>query len=75
LRHYHRLGLLVPTDTQTVCPFKGDARYWSVEVNGTTHADLAWGYDTPIPERSDIAGLVAFYNDRVELWVDGVLQS
>ncbi len=70
-----RFDLLQPTDTQTMCPFKGDARYWSVVVNGTTHPDIAWGYDTPIPERGDIAGLVAFYNHRVELWVDGVLAS
>ncbi|MEL6985444.1 MAG: DUF427 domain-containing protein, partial [Actinomycetota bacterium] len=45
-----RTDLLVPTDTSSACPYKGVARYWSVTIDGTTHADVAWGYDTPLPE-------------------------
>ncbi len=69
-----RMDLLTPTDSQTMCPYKGVARYWSVTVNGQRHEDLVWGYDYPLPESIRIGGLVAFYNDRVDLYVDGVLQ-
>jgi uncharacterized protein (DUF427 family) len=66
-----RMDLLSPTDTSSVCPYKGTARYWSVNVDGTTHRDLVWGYRDPIPEAAKIAGLVCFYNERVDLEVDG----
>jgi uncharacterized protein (DUF427 family) len=63
------LAPLLPTSTETTCPFKGQASYWSVEVGGERHEDLAWGYERPIPEAEAITGLVSFYNDRVELVV------
>jgi uncharacterized protein (DUF427 family) len=66
-----RMDLLTPTDTETVCPYKGWANYWSLTVGDTTHDDIAWGYRTPLPESRDMAGMVCFYNDRVELEVDG----
>lgn len=66
-----RMDLLTPTDTSTACPYKGFANYWSLTVDGTTHDDVAWGYRTPLPESRDVAGLVCFYDDRVELEVDG----
>lgn len=65
-----RFDLLRPTDHQTACPYKGFASYWSVEVNGTVHENIAWTYKTPLPESQKIAGLVAFYNDRVDLVVE-----
>jgi len=37
----------------------------------TVHPDLAWGYDYPVPESIRIAGLICFYNERVDLTVDG----
>ncbi len=58
---------LRPSAKHTACPFKGSASYWSVEVDGTWHEDVAWSYETPIPEAEGIAGLVCFYNERVEL--------
>ncbi len=67
-----RMDLLTPTATVTSCPYKGDARYWSVTVGGTTHDDLAWGYDFPLPESIKVAGLVSFLNEKVDLVVDGV---
>ena len=70
-----RTELLEPTDTTTTCPFKGDARYWSVRVGDDVHADLAWSYADPIEERREIAGLVAFYDERVDVLVDGVAQE
>ncbi len=69
-----RTGLLRPTATQTRCPFKGQASYWSAEVGGEVHADLVWSYETPIPEAAQIAGLMCFYSERVEITVDGQRQ-
>jgi uncharacterized protein (DUF427 family) len=66
-----RLDLLRPSDTQTQCPYKGTAAYWSIEVNGRVHDDLVWIYRTPLPESQKIAGLACFYNEKVDLFVDG----
>lgn len=65
-----RLDLLTPTDTATACPYKGTARYWSVTVDGTTHDDIAWGYDTPLPESEGVGGLISFYNEKVDVFLD-----
>jgi len=66
-----RLDLLVPTESASACPYKGTARYWSVVIGKTVHADFAWAYDYPLPESIRIAGLICFYNERVDLVVDG----
>lgn len=66
-----RMDLLTPTATRTHCPYKGEASYWS--VGG--HADLAWSYPTPLPESEGVAGLVCFYNEKLDIYVDGVLQE
>ena len=65
-----RMDLLVPTDTVTHCPYKGQAQYWSVRVGDRLVEDVAWSYRTPLPESQKIAGLVAFYNERVDLFID-----
>jgi uncharacterized protein (DUF427 family) len=70
-----RLELLTATDTVTHCPYKGTARYWSVRAGDTVHADLAWSYPTPLPESAPVAGLIAFYDEKVDTYVDGVLQD
>src|SRR6266540_481354 len=44
-----RADALRPTATESVCPFKGQASYWSVEAGGETHDDLVWSYESPIP--------------------------
>jgi uncharacterized protein (DUF427 family) len=69
-----RMDLLVPTDSQTRCPYKGKARYWSTRVGDTLEPDIAWSYPFPIPECPKIENLVAFYNERADIWVDGELQ-
>jgi uncharacterized protein (DUF427 family) len=66
-----RMDLLEPTDTVTRCPYKGEASYWSVRAGDTLHEDLAWSYPCPLPESMRVAGLVSFYNERVDLEVDG----
>jgi uncharacterized protein (DUF427 family) len=68
-----RMDLLSPTDNVTGCPYKGTARYWSVRVGDEVFDNLAWSYPTPLPESIKVAGLVSFYNERVDLRVDGVL--
>ena len=70
-----RMDLLVPTDTKTHCPYKGEAEWWSVRVGGAVHEDLAWSYRTPLPESQKVAGLVAFYNEKLDIYVDGVRQE
>ena len=69
-----RMDLLVGTETASHCPYKGEAEWWSVRVGDQLHADLAWSYPTPLPESQRIAGLVAFYDEKVNVYVDGVLQ-
>ena len=54
------------TDTHTICPFKGEASYWSVQVGDQVHKDLVWSYPEPIPSIAQIAGLLCFYAERVE---------
>jgi uncharacterized protein (DUF427 family) len=56
-----------PTDSVTRCHWKGQARYWSAEIGDRIHKDVLWGYDEPLPEAAEIAGRVAFYNDRVTI--------
>ena len=70
-----RMELLEPTDTVSHCPYKGKARYWSVRIGDGVHDDLAWSYPTPLPESQKIAGLVCFYNEKVDIYVDGVLHE
>jgi uncharacterized protein (DUF427 family) len=70
-----RMNLLRPSDKQTHCPYKGTATYWSVEVNGKLHEDIVWTYRAPLPESQKITGLVSFFNEKVELYVDGELQE
>lgn len=70
-----RMDLLVPTATATHCPYKGQAQYWSVRVGDRLVEDLAWSYRTTLPECQKIAGLVAFYNEEVDLFIDNQLQE
>jgi uncharacterized protein (DUF427 family) len=63
---------LEPSLTQTLCPYKGvTSGYWSVRAGDTVHPDLAWTYHYPLPAVGQIAGLVAFYNEKLDITVDG----
>ncbi len=66
-----RMDLLAPSDTVTHCPYKGQASHFSALVDGETTPDVAWSYPTPLPESERIAGLIAFYDTRVTVVVDG----
>lgn len=68
-----RMDLLTPTELQTACPYKGVARYWSVENGDGKHENIVWGYDSPLAESQKVTGLVSFYNEKVDIYVDEVL--
>ena len=70
-----RLDLLTPSDASTACPYKGTAQYWDVTVDGETVPGIVWGYPAPLHESAKIAGLVSFYNEKVDIYVDGELQE
>jgi uncharacterized protein (DUF427 family) len=75
-RHYFprddvRMELMEATPTETVCPFKGQASYWTLRVGDAEHRDLAWSYDQPIDGVERIAGRVCFYDERVDVTIDG----
>jgi uncharacterized protein (DUF427 family) len=67
-----RMDLLVPTTTRSRCPYKGTASYWDVVTPAGTRTDLAWSYPSPFRESAPVAGLVAFYDEKVDVRVDGV---
>jgi uncharacterized protein (DUF427 family) len=65
---------LVATDTVTACPYKGTTSgYWAVDLSGQRYPDLAWTYDFPTAPLLPIAGLIAFYNEKVDTYIDGDL--
>jgi uncharacterized protein (DUF427 family) len=68
-----RTDLLRPSDTQTHCPYKGTAAYWTLDTGRGVHNDLVWIYRTPLPESQKIAGLACFYNEKVDIYLDGQL--
>jgi uncharacterized protein (DUF427 family) len=66
------LAHLIPSDTVTACPYKGTtSAYWSVRVGETVYPDLAWCYDFPTRALSPITGLIAFYNEKLDIVLDG----
>jgi len=66
---------LTATETATACPYKGTARYWSVDVGEGSHDDVVWGYHAPLRESQEVAGFVAFYNEKLDIYVNGVLED
>ena len=70
-----RMDLLEPTETASACPYKGQASYWRM-AGDAAERDVAWTYQQPIAECPKIAGLIAFFNERVDtLQVDGEVQA
>jgi len=62
---------LVPSQTRSVCPYKGTATWWSARIADRLVEDIAWSYPSPVPENPRIASLICFRNERVDLTVDG----
>jgi uncharacterized protein (DUF427 family) len=59
--------------TKTGCPYKGEASYYSVKLgDGTEVKDAVWWYKSPIKESNEIIGMLCFYPEKVEYFIDGV---
>lgn len=66
-------SVLTRTDTVTSCPYKGTTSdYWSITTPRGVHPDLAWSYAFPTADVLPVAGLVAFYGEKVDVVLDGV---
>jgi uncharacterized protein (DUF427 family) len=61
------MALLKRSERVTHCPYKGDANYFSINVDGKTIADAIWTYETPFPAMTEISGHLAFYPDKVRI--------
>lgn len=70
-----RQDLVVPSATTSRCPYKGTATYLSFRVGAAVHADVAWTYPDPVPECPRIKDLVSFFNEKVDLVIDGERQA
>ena len=70
-----QLDYLVPSESQSRCPYKGIAAYWSVKLGETVYPDLVWFYPNPTPECPKIKDLLCFYQEKVDLYIDGELQA
>ncbi len=66
---------LVPSPTKTRCAYKGSASYWSVAIGDRIVEDLLWTYAEPQLDALPVRDLVCFFNERVDLEVDGDLQE
>ena len=66
-----RSELLEPSELVTRCAYKGEASYFSA----AGAPDVAWGYRAPLRDSAEITGRIAFFNERVDLFVDGELQE
>ena len=65
---------LRPTELETVCAYKGFANYWAVGAGDGAHVNLAWTYREPLHDAAAVADHVAFFNERVEIEVDGEVE-
>ena len=61
-----QMALLEPTRHTTMCPYKGDATYYSIHAGGRAAENAIWSYETPYDAVSEIAGCLAFYPNRVD---------
>ena len=62
-----RTDVLTPSDTSSACAYKGEASYWSFGAVG----DVAWTYRRPLREAAEVTDRIAFFNERVDVVVDG----
>lgn len=64
-------GLLERTSHRTVCPYKGTASYWSVKGAGARGENIAWSYEKPLQDATQLTGLIAFHDERITTDVEG----
>jgi uncharacterized protein (DUF427 family) len=61
-------AVLSRTDHTTHCPFKGDASYWSLTVNGGSRENAVWAYESPIGEAAWLRGYASLYAEQADEW-------
>ncbi len=66
-----RMDLLEQSDLHTRCPYKGEASYWTARIGDQELKDIVWGYQDPIAECPRIRGHLSFFNEKVDVTVDG----
>ena len=62
---------LIPSTTTSYCAYKGRASYWSATVGGRVIPDLAWAYEEPLHDAAQVGGLIAFFDERIDVTLDG----
>jgi len=67
--------LLEPSKSVTFCPYKGQAYYYSIVLDGKEYKDFVWWYQYPTSESIAIAGRVCFYNEKVDIYIDGIKEE
>lgn len=70
-----RMELMKKTKAKTRCPYKGEASYWSINVSGESYRNFIWAYEDPIAEATKIRGLLCFFSEKIDLFVEGELQE
>ena len=61
---------LSPSGTRTYCAYKGQASYWSVAVGDRVLPDIAWTYERPLHDAAQVRGLIALFNERLDVIVE-----
>jgi uncharacterized protein (DUF427 family) len=69
------IELLEASETVSECPFKGIATYWHARIGDELHHDVAWSYPDAVNEGEPVRGLIAFFDERVDVEVDGKRQD
>jgi uncharacterized protein (DUF427 family) len=67
----HIRAELIPSTTISYCAYKGQASYWSATVGGRVVPDLAWTYEEPLHDAARVRGLIAFFDERIDVTLDG----
>jgi uncharacterized protein (DUF427 family) len=60
------ISLLVHSEHTSRCPYKGEASYYSIRAGGRSAENAIWSYEKPLADLTEIAGLMAFYPNRVD---------
>jgi uncharacterized protein (DUF427 family) len=66
---------LQPSSRRSYCPYKGAASYWAVDAGGSLRDGIGWTYHSPLPDAVKVAGLVAFWDEVVDVYLDGELRE
>jgi uncharacterized protein (DUF427 family) len=66
---------LIDSETTSSCAYKGRARYWHLQVNGTVHEDLVWAYLEPLQDATLVKDALCFYQEKLTLRIDGEVEA